>query len=77
MDGDNAFAREEEKDARKSQGSLHIQLSQRSSIRIGGEIDKMEKGQMEEDKVQKLVEDSVRHNWEMKRRQMRMNEKVR
>lgn len=43
MNGDNVLAREEEKDARKSQGRLHIQLSLKSSIRIGEEVDKIEK----------------------------------
>lgn len=43
MNGDNVLAREEEKDARKSQGRLHIQLSLKSSISIGREIDKIKK----------------------------------
>lgn len=60
MNGDNVLAREEKKDARKSQGRLHIQLSLKSSIRIGEEVDKIEKGQMEEEKVQKLEVDSLR-----------------
>lgn len=54
MNGDNVLAREDEKDARKSQGRLHIQLSLKSSIRIGEEVDKIEKGQM------KKVGDSIR-----------------
>lgn len=60
MNGDNVLAREEEKDARKSQGRLHIQLSLKSSIRIGEDVDKIEKGQKEEEKVQKLEVDSLR-----------------
>lgn len=48
MNGDKVLAREEEKDARKLQGRLHIQLSLKGSIRIGEEIDKMKKGQKEE-----------------------------
>lgn len=54
IEGDNVLARKEKKDARKSQGRLHIQLSQRSSIRIGEEVDKTEKGQI------KKVGDSIR-----------------